>query len=151
MKRQIFSIMALLLLVATVLTMSSCKKDTLTIKKQWLLLDENNKEDGYLWDISCTKDGYFIVAKHKKEMARENNLPEDTYFIKYSMEITKITSTSKTSGVIKIKYEHNNNSEEANYKDLTNNTVIFYDNKGHSFPAKAAEKPISLHEWISSK
>lgn len=148
MKRQIFSVMALSFIVATALTMSSCKKDTLTIKKQWLLLDENNKEKGVLWDISCTKDGYIIVARHKEEMARKNNLPEDTYFIKDSVEITKITSTSKTSGVIKIKY----NSEEANYKDLTNNTVIFYDNKGgYSYPAKAAEKPISLHEWISSK
>ena len=52
MKRQIFSITALLLLVATALTMSSCKKDTPTIKRQWLLLDG---EDKNMVDISCTK------------------------------------------------------------------------------------------------
>ena len=59
MKRQIFSVMALLFIVVTALTMSSCKKDTLTIKKQWLLLDG---EDENMVDISCTKEGYLIMA-----------------------------------------------------------------------------------------
>ena len=102
MKRQIFSVMALLLLVATALTMSSCKKDTLTIKKQWLLLDG---EDENMVDISCTKEGYIIMAELSEETAKKHNLPKDTYFINSSYEIIEIKSTSKTSGVVKIKGE----------------------------------------------
>ena len=121
MKRQIFSVMALLLLVATVLTMSSCKKDTLTIKKQWLLLDG---EDENMVDISCTKEGYIIMAELSEETAKKHNLPKDTYFINSSYEIIEIKSTSKTSGVVKIKGEKGE-IEDLSYRNLTNKVVIF--------------------------
>ena len=121
MKRQIFSVMALLLLVATVLTMSSCKKETLTIKKQWLLLDG---EDENMVDISCTKEGYIIMAELSEETAKKHNLPKDTYFINSSYEIIEIKSTSKTSGVVKIKGEKGE-IEDLSYRNLTNKVVIF--------------------------
>ena len=132
MKRQIFSVMALLLLVATALTMSSCKKDTLTIKKQWLLLDG---EDENMVDISCTKEGYVIMAELSEETAKKHNLPKDTYFINSSYEIIEIKSTSKTSGILKIKGEKGE-IEDFSYRNLTNKVVIF------SAPNKKAGKTI---------
>lgn len=150
MKRQIFSIMALLLLVATVLTMSSCKKDTLTIKKQWLLLDG---EDENMVDISCTKEGYIIMAELSEETAKKHNLPKDTYFINSSYEIIEIKSTSKTSGVVKIKGEKGE-IEDLSYRNLTNKVVIFSapnEKAGKttisSMGAEAFESKIPLQEY----
>lgn len=142
MKRQIFSFMALLLLVATVLTMSSCKKDTLTIKKQWMGLVDGEYT---LIDISFTKDGYFIVPEQNEDWAKKYNLPKDTYFIDdVCIEIIEITSTSKTSGVIKVK-GRKEGIDEIYYKDLTNNSVIFQQNN-ITISAKAVEKPITIRE-----
>lgn len=150
MKRQIFSIMALLLLVATVLTVSSCKKDTLTIKKQWLLLDG---EDENMVDISCTKEGYIIMAELSEETAKKHNLPKDTYFINSSYEIIEIKSTSKTSGVVKIKGEKGE-IEDLSYRNLTNKVVIFSspnEKAGKiiisSIGAEAFESKIPLQEY----
>ena len=150
MKRQIFSIMALLLLVATVLTMSSCKKDTLTIKKQGLLLDG---EDENMVDISCTKEGYIIMAELSEETAKKHNLPKDTYFINSSYEIIEIKSTSKTSGVVKIKGEKGE-IEDLSYRNLTNKVVIFSapnEKAGKttisSMGAEAFESKIPLQEY----
>lgn len=150
MKRQIFSIMALLLLVATVLTMSSCKKDTLTIKKQWLLLDG---EDENMVDISCTKEGYIIMAELSEETAKKHNLAKDTYFINSSYEIIEIKSTSKTSGVVKIKGEKGE-IEDLSYRNLNNKVVIFgFPNEKagkiiiSSIGAEAFESKIPLQEY----
>ena len=150
MKRQIFSVMALLLLVATVLTMSSCKKDTLTIKKQWLLLDG---EDENMVDISCTKEGYIIMAELSEETAKKHNLPKDTYFINSSYEIIEIKSTSKTSGVVKIKGEKGE-IEDFSYRNLTNKVVILStpnEKAGKktisSIGAEAFESKIPLQEY----
>ena len=150
MKRQIFSVMALLLLVATVLTMSSCKKETLTIKKQWLLLDG---EEEKMVDISCTKEGYIIMAELSEETAKKHNLPKDTYFINSSYEIIEIKSTSKTSGVVKIKGEKGE-IEDLSYRNLTNKVVIFSapnEKAGKttisSMGAEAFESKIPLQEY----
>lgn len=150
MKRQIFSITALLLLVATALTMSSCKKDTLTIKKQWLLLDG---EDENMVDISCTKEGYIIMAELSEETAKKHNLPKDTYFINSSYEIIEIKSTSKTSGVVKIKGKKGE-IEDFSYRNLTNKVVIFSapnEKAGKitisSIGAEAFESKIPLQEY----
>ena len=133
MKRQIFSVMALSFIVATALTMSSCKKDTLTIKRQWLLL--NGEDDNVMLDISFTKDGYFIMAEQDEEIAQKHNLPKDTYFIITSNEIVEIKSTSKTSGVVKIKGEKGE-IEDLSYRNLNNKVVIF------GFPNEKAGKII---------
>ena len=39
MKKHFFCVIALLLVVVTSLAVSGCKKEVLTIKRQWLLLD----------------------------------------------------------------------------------------------------------------
>lgn len=151
MKRQIFSVMALSFIVATALTMSSCKKDTLTIKRQWLLL--NGEDDNVMLDISFTKDGYFIMAEQDEEIAQKHNLPKDTYFIITSNEIVEIKSTSKTSGVVKIKGEKGE-IEDLSYRNLTNKVVIFSspnEKAGKiiisSIGAEAFESKIPLQEY----
>jgi len=150
MKRQIFSVMALSFIVATALTMSSCKKDTLTIKRQWLLLDG---EDENMVDISCTKEGYIIMAELSEETAKKHNLPKDTYFINSSYEIIEIKSTSKTSGVVKIKGKKGE-IEDFSYRNLTNKVVIFSapnEKAGKitisSMGAEAFESKIPLQEY----
>lgn len=151
MKRQIFSVMALSFIVATALTMSSCKKDTLTIKRQWLLL--NGEDDNVMLDISFTKDGYFIMAEQDEEIAQKHNLPKDTYFIITSNEIVEIKSTSKTSGVVKIKGEKGE-IEDLSYRNLTNKVVMFSspnEKAGKiiisSIGAEAFESKIPLQEY----
>lgn len=151
MKRQIFSVMALLFIVATALTMSSCKKDTLTIKRQWLLF--NGEDDNVMLDISFTKDGYVIMAEQDEEIAQKHNLPKDTYFIITSNEIVEIKSTSKTSGVVKIKGEKGE-IEDLSYRNLTNKVVIFSspnEKAGKitisSIGAEAFESKIPLQEY----
>ena len=151
MKRQIFSVMALSFIVATALTMSSCKKDTLTIKRQWLLL--NGEDDNVMLDISFTKDGYVIMAEQDEEIAQKHNLPKDTYFIITSNEIVEIKSTSKTSGVVKIKGEKGE-IEDLSYRNLTNKVVIFSspnEKAGKiiisSIGAEAFESKIPLQEY----
>lgn len=151
MKRQIFSVMALSFIVATALTMSSCKKDTLTIKRQWLLL--NGEDDNVMLDISFTKDGYFIMAEQDEEIAQKHNLPKDTYFIITSNEIVEIKSTSKTSGVVKIKGKKGE-IEDLSYRNLTNKVVIFSspnEKAGKiiisSIGAEAFESKIPLQEY----
>jgi len=142
--------MALSFIVATALTMSSCKKDTLTIKRQWLLLDG---EDENMVDISCTKEGYIIMAELSEETAKKHNLPKDTYFINSSYEIIEIKSTSKTSGVVKIKGKKGE-IEDFSYRNLTNKVVIFSapnEKAGKitisSMGAEAFESKIPLQEY----
>ena len=91
MKKHFFCVIALLLVVVTSLAVSGCKKEVLTIKRQWLLLDGENN----VADISFTKSGYFIIAEQRKELAKKLLLPEDTYFISSSREIVNIEKTSK--------------------------------------------------------
>lgn len=131
--------------------MSSCKKDTLTIKRQWLLL--NGEDDNVMLDISFTKDGYVIKAEQDEEIAQKHNLPKDTYFINSSYEIIEIKSTSKTSGVVKIKGEKGE-IEDLSYRNLTNKVVIFSapnEKAGKiiisSIGAEAFESKIPLQEY----
>ena len=118
MKKHFFCVIALLLVVVTSLAVSGCKKEVLTIKRQWLLLDGENN----VADISFTKSGYFIIAEQRKELAKKLLLPEDTYFISSSREIVNIEKTSKTSGIIEVK-DNGGTIDVLKYTELTNSTV----------------------------
>ena len=104
-------------------------------------------------DISCTKEGYIIMAELSEETAKKHNLPKDTYFINSSYEIIEIKSTSKTSGVVKIKGEKGE-IEDLSYRNLTNKVVIFSapnEKAGKttisSMGAEAFESKIPLQEY----
>ena len=75
------------------------------------------------------------MAEPSEETAKKHNLPKDTYFITSSYEIIEIKSTSKTSGIVKIKGEKGK-IEDINYRNLNNKVVIF------SFPNEKAGKII---------
>ena len=106
------------MVVVTSLAVSGCKKEALTIKRQWLLLDGENN----VADISFSKSGYFIIAEQRKELAKKLLLPEDTYFISSSREIVNIEKTSKTSGIIEVK-DNGGTIDVLKYTELTNSTV----------------------------
>ena len=129
--------------------MSGCKKEALTIKRQWLLLDGENN----VADISFTKSGYFIIAEQRKELAKKLLLPEDTYFISSSREIVNIEKTSKTSGIIEVK-DNGGTIDVLKYTELTNSTVRFIimgekgkEKEGETIAADAIGSPITLREY----
>ena len=149
MKNHFFCVIALLLVVVTSLAVSGCKKEVLTIKRQWLLLDGENN----VADISFTKSGYFIIAEQRKELAKKLLLPEDTYFISSSREIVNIEKTSKTSGIIEVK-DNGGTIDVLKYTELTNNTVRFIimgekgkEKEGETIAADAIGNPITLREY----
>lgn len=149
MKKHFFGVIALLLVVVTSLAMSGCKKEALTIKRQWLLLDGENN----VADISFSKSGYFIIAEQRKELAKKLLLPEDTYFISSSREIVNIERTSKTSGIIEVK-DNGGTIDVLKYTELTNNTVRFIimgekgkEKEGETIAADAIGNPITLREY----
>lgn len=149
MKKHFFCVIALLLVVVTSLAVSGCKKEALTIKRQWLLLDGENN----VADISFTKSGYFIIAEQRKELAKKLLLPEDTYFISSSREIVNIEKTSKTSGIIEVK-DNGGTIDVLKYTELTNNTVRFIimgekgkEKEGETIAADAIGNPITLREY----
>jgi hypothetical protein len=149
MKKHFFCVIALLLVVVTSLAVSGCKKEVLTIKRQWLLLDGENN----VADISFTKSGYFIIAEQRKELAKKLLLPEDTYFISSSREIVNIEKTSKTSGIIEVK-DNGGTIDVLKYTELTNNTVRFIimgekgkEKEGETIAADAIGNPITLREY----
>ena len=149
MKKHFFGVIALLLVVVTSLAMSGCKKEALTIKRQWLLLDGENN----VADISFSKSGYFIIAEQRKELAKKLLLPEDTYFISSSREIVNIEKTSKTSGIIEVK-DNGGTIDVLKYTELTNNTVRFIimgekgkEKEGETIAADAIGNPITLREY----
>lgn len=149
MKKYFFCVIALLLVVVTSLAVSGCKKEALTIKRQWLLLDGENN----VADISFTKSGYFIIAEQRKELAKKLLLPEDTYFISSSREIVNIEKTSKTSGIIEVK-DNGGTIDVLKYTELTNSTVRFIimgekgkEKEGETIAADAIGNPITLREY----
>ena len=149
MKKHFFCVIALLLVVVTSLAVSGCKKEALTIKRQWLLLDGENN----VADISFTKSGYFIIAEQRKELAKKLLLPEDTYFISSSREIVNIEKTSKTSGIIEVK-DNGGTIDVLKYTELTNSTVRFIimgekgkEKEGETIAADAIGNPITLREY----
>ena len=149
MKKHFFCVIALLLVVVTSLAVSGCKKEVLTIKRQWLLLDGENN----VADISFSKSGYFIIAEQRKELAKKLLLPEDTYFISSSREIVNIEKTSKTSGIIEVK-DNGGTIDVLKYTELTNNTVRFIimvekgkEQEGETIAADAIGNPITLREY----
>jgi hypothetical protein len=149
MKKHFFCVIALLLVVVTSLAVSGCKKEALTIKRQWLLLDGENN----VADISFTKSGYFIIAEQRKELAKKLLLPEDTYFISSSREIVNIEKTSKTSGIIEVK-DNGGTIDILKYTELTNSTVRFIimgekgkEKEGETIAADAIGNPITLREY----
>lgn len=149
MKKHFFCVIALLLVVVTSLAVSGCKKEVLTIKRQWLLLDGENN----VADISFSKSGYFIIAEQRKELAKKLLLPEDTYFISSSREIVNIEKTSKTSGIIEVK-DNGGTIDVLKYTELTNNTVRFIimgekgkEKEGETIAADAIGNPITLREY----
>ena len=149
MKKHFFCVIALLLVVVTSLAVSGCKKEVLTIKRQWLLLDGENN----VADISFTKSGYFIIAEQRKELAKKLLLPDDTYFISSSREIVNIEKTSKTSGIIEVK-DNGGTIDVLKYTELTNNTVRFIimgekgkEKEGETIAADAIGNPITLREY----
>lgn len=149
MKKHFFCVIALLLVVVTSLAVSGCKKEVLTIKRQWLLLDGENN----VADISFTKSGYFIIAEQRKELAKKLLLPEDTYFISSSREIVNIEKTSKTSGIIEVK-DNGGTIDVLKYTELTNSTVRFIimgekgkEKEGETIAADAIGNPITLREY----
>ena len=137
------------MVVVISLAVSGCKKEALTIKRQWLLLDGENN----VADISFTKSGYFIIAEQRKELAKKLLLPEDTYFISSSREIVNIEKTSKTSGIIEVK-DNGGTIDVLKYTELTNNTVRFIimgekgkEKEGETIAADAIGNPITLREY----
>ena len=149
MKKHFFCVIALLLVVVTSLAVSGCKKEVLTIKRQWLLLDGENN----VADISFSKSGYFIIAEQRKELAKKLLLPEDTYFISSSREIVNIEKTSKTSGIIKVK-DNGGTIDVLKYTELTNSTVRSIimgekgkEKEGETIAADAIGNPITLREY----
>ena len=149
MKKHFFCVIALLLVVVTSLAVSGCKKEVLTIKRQWLLLDGENN----VADISFTKSGYFIIAEQRKELAKKLLLPEDTYFISSSREIVNIEKTSKTSGMIEVK-DNGGTIDVLKYTELTNSTVRSIimgekgkEKEGETIAADAIGNPITLREY----
>ena len=149
MKKYFFCVIALLLVVVTSLAVSGCKKEALTIKRQWLLLDGEND----VADISFTKSGYFIIAEQRKELSKKLLLPEDTYFISSSREIVNIEKTSKTSGIIEVK-DNGGTIDVLKYTELTNNTVRFIimgekgkEKEGETIEADVIGNPITLREY----
>lgn len=149
MKKHFFCVIALLLVVVTSLAVSGCKKEALTIKRQWLLLDGENN----VADISFTKSGYFIIAEQRKELAKKLLLPEDTYFISSSREIVNIEKTSKTSGIIEVK-DNGGTIDVLKYTELTNSTVRSIimgekgkEKEGETIAADAIGNPITLREY----
>ena len=93
------------------------------------------------------------MAELSEETAKKHNLPKDTYFINSSYEIIEIKSTSKTSGVVKIKGEKGE-IEDLSYRNLTNKVVIFSspnEKAGKiiisSIGAEAFESKIPLQEY----
>ncbi|MFC2425899.1 MAG: hypothetical protein ACFNUT_05095 [Bacteroidota bacterium] len=149
MKKHFFCVIALLLVVVTSLAVSGCKKEVLTIKRQWLLLDGENN----VADISFTKSGYFIIAEQRKELAKKLLLPEDTYFISSSREIVNIEKTSKTSGIIEVK-DNGGTIDVLKYTELTNSTVRSIimgekgkEKEGETIAADAIGNPITLREY----
>jgi hypothetical protein len=149
MKKHFFCVIALLLVVVTSLAVSGCKKEALTIKRQWLLLDGEND----VADISFTKSGYFIIAEQRKELSKKLLLPEDTYFISSSREIVNIEKTSKTSGIIEVK-DNGGTIDVLKYTELTNNTVRFIimgekgkEKEGETIAADVIGNPITLREY----
>lgn len=149
MKKHFFCVIALLLVVVTSLAVSGCKKEVLTIKRQWLLLDGENN----VADISFTKSGYFIIAEQRKELAKKLLLPEDTYFISSSREIVNIEKTSKTSGIIEVK-DNGGTIDVLKYTELTNSIVRSIimgekgkEKEGETIAADAIGNPITLREY----
>lgn len=149
MKKHFFCVIALLLVVVTSLAVSGCKKEVLTIKRQWLLLDGENN----VADISFSKSGYFIIAEQRKELAKKLLLPEDTYFISSSREIVNIEKTSKTSGIIEVK-DNGGTIDVLKYTELTNSTVRSIimgekgkEKEGETIAADAIGNPITLREY----
>ena len=149
MKKHFFCVIVLLLVVVTSLAVSGCKKEALTIKRQWLLLDGENN----VADISFTKSGYFIIAEQRKELAKKLLLPEDTYFISSSREIVNIEKTSKTSGIIEVK-DNGGTIDVLKYTELTNSTVRSIimgekgkEKEGETIAADAIGNPITLREY----
>lgn len=149
MKKHFFCVIALLLVVVTSLAVSGCKKEVLTIKRQWLLLDGENN----VADMSFSKSGYFIIAEQRKELAKKLLLPEDTYFISSSREIVNIEKTSKTSGIIEVK-DNGGTIDVLKYTELTNSTVRSIimgekgkEKEGETIAADAIGNPITLREY----
>ena len=149
MKKHFFCVIALLLVVVTSLAVSGCKKEVLTIKRQWLLLDGENN----VADMSFSKSGYCIIAEQRKELAKKLLLPEDTYFISSSREIVNIEKTSKTSGIIEVK-DNGGTIDVLKYTELTNSTVRSIimgekgkEKEGETIAADAIGNPITLREY----
>lgn len=137
------------MVVVTSLAVSGCKKEALTIKRQWLLLDGENN----VADISFSKSGYFIIAEQRKELAKKLLLPENTYFISSSCEIVNIEKTSKTSGIIEVK-DNGGTIDVLKYTELTNSTVRSIimgekgkEKEGETIAADAIGNPITLREY----
>lgn len=148
MKKQIFSIATLMVVLATVIMTGCNKKESPSIKKQWII--KMISQEPEMIDISVTQSGYMIDAEQDSTLAKKANLPKDTYFINASVQIVEINETSKNSGTIRLKFIDNNGDTEEKllrYSDLTNSSVIFYSEFYDSVPiiANAATSKITPH------
>ena len=148
MKKRIFSIATLMVVLATVIMIGCNKKESPSIKKQWIIKTLSPEPD--MFDISVTQSGYMIDAEQDSTLAKKANLPKDSYFIKASVQIVEINETSKNSGTIRLKFIDNNGDTEEKllrYSDLTNSSVIFYSEFYDSVPiiANAATSKITPH------
>lgn len=148
MKKRIFSIATLMVVLATVIMTGCNKKESPSIKKQWII--KTISQEPQMFDISVTQSGYMIDAEQDSTLAQKANLPKDTYFINASVQIVEINETSKNSGTIRLKFIDNNGDTEEKllrYSDLTNSTVIFYSEFDTPVPiiANAATSKITPH------
>lgn len=148
MKKRIFSIATLMVVLATVIMTGCNKKESPYIKKQWII--KTISQEPQMFDISVTQSGYMIDAGQDSTLAQKANLPKDTYFINASVQIVEINETSKNSGTIRLKFIDNNGDTEEKllrYSDLTNSSVIFYSEFYDSVPiiANAATSKITPH------
>ena len=102
MKKRIFSIATLMVVLATVIMTGCNKKESPSIKKQWII--KTISQEPEMFDISVTQSGYMIDAVQDSTLAKKANLPKDSYFIKASVQIVEINETSKNSGTIRLKF-----------------------------------------------
>ena len=148
MKKRIFSIATLMVVLATVIMTGCNKKESPSIKKQWII--KMISQEPEMIDISVTQSGYMIDAVQDSTLAKKANLPKDSYFIKASVQLVEINETSKNSGTIRLKFINDKGKTEEGllrYSDLTNSTVIFYSEFYNTVPiiANAATSKITPH------
>ena len=102
MKKRIFSIATLMVVLATVIMTGCNKKESPSIKKQWII--KMISQEPEMIDRYVTQSGYLIDAEQDSTLAKKANLPKDSYFIKASVQIVEINETSKNSGTIRLKF-----------------------------------------------